>query len=347
MSNKSKWKINIYSKNQVNKAGNLIRNDVIDEEKRKDAIAIIDTWRAAHAYPLHALYTSLYRLVKRTEGDIIVVQRLKRLESIINKLKRETSMNLSRIQDLGGCRVILPEVEDVYYLINEFKNKRKAHIFVKEFDYIKEPKKSGYRSIHLVYKFMSKNKPEYNDMLIELQFRTKLQHIWATALETIDIFTKQSLKAGLGDKTYERYFLLISALFAIKEGQPLPPNISDNIGELKTELKDIENKLHILDTLTAINVAIQHEKDTELSVEGYYVLILNFETRKMRIRYFESKLFEKAEHVYRDIESSKGSGKIDAVLVRAKSFKDLQNAYPNYFADITQFVKIVQELIEE
>ena len=46
--------------------------------------------------------------------DIVVAERLKRLDSIIKKLEREPTMSLWTMQDLGGCRFIVPSVNEVY-----------------------------------------------------------------------------------------------------------------------------------------------------------------------------------------------------------------------------------------
>jgi len=86
---------------------------------------------------------------------IVVAQRLKRLDSIVAKLKRESGMKLSRMQDLGGCRFVVPVLSEVYYFSEKLKNSRVRHEFKREYDYIKNPKKSGYRSLHLVFKFQS------------------------------------------------------------------------------------------------------------------------------------------------------------------------------------------------
>ena len=43
---------------------------------------------------------------------------------------------------------------------------------------------SGYRGVHLIYRYNSDRKTEYNTLLIEMQLRSQLQHAWATAVET-------------------------------------------------------------------------------------------------------------------------------------------------------------------
>ena len=50
------------------------------------------------------------------------------------------------------------------------------------------------------------------------------KRVWATAVETIGLFTKQALKAGQGDEDIKRFFVLISSLFAMREECPIIPN---------------------------------------------------------------------------------------------------------------------------
>ena len=40
-------------------------------------------------------------------------------------------MNLWTMQDLGGCRVIVPTIEDVYKYANDYEKSRKRHILKK------------------------------------------------------------------------------------------------------------------------------------------------------------------------------------------------------------------------
>ena len=118
------------------------------------------------------------------------------------------------MQDLGGCRVILNSINQVYKSVSNYKSSHVLHELKKENDYIQNPKTSGYRSYHMVYQFKSKSNDIYNkNMLIEIQFRTQLQHLWATALETMGIYTQTNLKSSIGDKDVLRFFILVSSLF--------------------------------------------------------------------------------------------------------------------------------------
>lgn len=193
------WKSPEYSKNQIIKAGKIIKNSASNSEECQMALNAIDNWRASHAFPLQVIYCNLKR--KYDKPGFIVAQRLKRLASIVKKLEREQTMNLWTMQDLGGRRVIVPTIDDVYEVAENFNHSRVRHILKREYDYMKQPKFSGYRSYHLVYQYQSDTKETYNrNMLIEIQIRTYLQHLWATALETMGLFTNQALKASHGKK---------------------------------------------------------------------------------------------------------------------------------------------------
>ena len=198
MIEQTRWKRVENSRSQIIKAGKIIRDVNSSEKERNEAIEIIDNWRMAHAFPLHVIYMHLRRF-KGNNSEVIVAERLKRLDSIIGKLKRENSMNLWTMQDLGGCRMVVSSIDDVYHFAKRYENSRKRHIKKKEYDYISNPKLSGYRSLHVVYEYHSDQNDFYNkNMLIEIQFRTHLQHLWATAVETMGIFTKKGDKIRTG-----------------------------------------------------------------------------------------------------------------------------------------------------
>ena len=50
-------------------------------------------------------------------------------------------------------------------------------------DYITTPKDSGYRGVHLIYRYYSDKNETFNGLKIEVQIRTALQHAWATAVD--------------------------------------------------------------------------------------------------------------------------------------------------------------------
>lgn len=340
-----RWKIAEYTKRQINDAGNTIRRDDATEDELDFATKVIDNWRAAHAYPLHVIYMHLRGMAASRE-DILVVERLKRLDSIIGKLKREEGMDLWRMQDLGGCRFIVPTVDEVFAFAEKYKNSRVRHEYKRTYDYINNPKPSGYRSLHLVYKFHSDTKDTYNqNMLIEIQFRTHLQHVWATALETMGLFTKQALKAGQGEEYVKRFFVLVSSLFALKEGYPVIPGTLADEKELISEIEQIDNDHHLVELLRAIRIALVKDDRKSADRQGYYVLRLDYNLHRLYIRYFLPSQIDEANTFYTQMEKRGRATGIDVVLVRASSFSVLKAAYPNYFTDIKEFVDLVEEYL--
>lgn len=348
--NQPRWKTVEYSKKQIVNAGKIVTQNNQNTDEYKHALDIIDNWRAAHAFPLHVIYMHLRRMCKN-KNNVIVAERLKRLDSIVAKLIREKTMNLWRMQDLGGCRVIVATVEEVYTYSDEYENSKKRHIKKREYDYIKNPKTSGYRSLHIVYEYKSDSVDKYNkNMLIEIQYRTHLQHLWATAVETMGMFTKEAIKSGQGSDEIKRFFVLVSALFAKKEGQPIPPNVVDDLDEIISEIEILNAEKNYLDFLSGIQVAAVNqkynsEKGTSKKNNGYCILILNYNIRRLRIIPFMSSKIDEANKMYNNIERTRAE-KIDAVLVRVSSFDKLKKAYPNYFSDIREFINIVKSYLK-
>ncbi len=171
-------------------------------------------------------------------NNAIYGQRLKRVSSILHKLERLPKAQLSRLQDIGGCRVILSNYEKLRSLYTGLKKSKS--ISSKHKDYITYPKKDGYRGIHLIYNYGSKN-IEYSGLKIEFQLRTKLQHAWATTVEIIDSFEGEQLKLGKGSEKWQRFFYLVADEFASFEELPLHDNTIENrLSEIKQLCKDLK-----------------------------------------------------------------------------------------------------------
>ncbi|MBF7071231.1 RelA/SpoT domain-containing protein [Aliarcobacter butzleri] len=141
----------MYSKNNVKKAG----KQLIDEPTNEQALEILSYWRSTHEKPLSYAVNYIEKLAKKHlgNGNYILAHRPKRTSSIINKLRRfnENGMQLSTMQDIAGCRLILKDMADLNRILKILTNS--AKVFSIRNDYIKEPKSDGYRSIHLVGNF--------------------------------------------------------------------------------------------------------------------------------------------------------------------------------------------------
>lgn len=182
-----------FSKKEITKAGIKILSTK-DIEERNKALKKINKWRANHLHPLNVMKNALLRITdKHNVKPILVSQRLKRLTSIEYKLDLNEKMGLGGMQDIGGFRTVLKDTKDLEKLKNILDKNRLNHKLKRVVDYVQKPKESGYRSIHFIYIYNSKIE-KYDGLLLELQIRTKLQHNWATAVETVGILTKNILK---------------------------------------------------------------------------------------------------------------------------------------------------------
>lgn len=94
-----------FSKKRVNKSGSYLAHNTINtvnESEFDENLEIFNNWRALHSYPMNIIYMNLNRRIKKLGiQDAIIVQRLKRSPSILNKLNRFKDMQLSRMQDIG------------------------------------------------------------------------------------------------------------------------------------------------------------------------------------------------------------------------------------------------------
>ena len=111
----------------------------------------------------------------------------------------------------------------------------------------------------MVYEFESKSPQftQYNGMLVEIQLRTQLQHYWATAVETVGIFTGEALKSSQGNLDWQEFFRLASSWFALREGEALIPGTPTSQRELAQKIKEYLVKLSVIDTLLGYSHAIK------------------------------------------------------------------------------------------
>ena len=110
--------------------------------------------------------------------------RIKSLDSIVDKLKRRgyeiTIDNIyAHIQDLAGIRVICNYLDDIYYL-RSLLTRFDAFKVIREVDYIKNPKPSGYRSLHLVVNVPIVISEGTMVLPVEIQLRTIAMDMWAS-----------------------------------------------------------------------------------------------------------------------------------------------------------------------
>jgi ppGpp synthetase/RelA/SpoT-type nucleotidyltranferase len=327
-----------YSKRQINAAGQTLRSSN-DFEEHDAAIVIVNEWRAAHAFPLTTFRRILKKKAEKLDPDVLVAHRLKRLPTIIAKLRRMPNTSLSRLQDIGGCRAVVASTGQVVQLWQDFKRSKFKHTFKREKNYIANPPASGYRGIHLVYEYLNSKHAPYNGLQIEIQLRSKLQHSWATAVETVSVLTDQSLKSNEGSEKWLRFFALASSAFAYLEDTTLVPATPPSGRELREELVKARSRLKVDQTLFNYGRLIKTTEQKSVRHADLFLLSLNPKKKSLLVRGYQEGDSEiaAAEYALRE-KALSGVPGAQVVLVSAESVTSLRKAYPNYFLDTAYFV---------
>lgn len=346
------WVTPQHPRYQVDKAGNALWATGYSTQEFLAALDVIDNWRSAHGYPLQCLKMTLINRAGKLKYPVIVAQRLKRLLSIQAKLMANKTMKLSKMQDIGGCRAVVRNVAEVERMVllyekSAAKNPAKRAEFVKKYDYITHPKVDGYRSVHLVYKYRtaSATHAAFNGLRIEIQIRSRLQHAWATAVETVSTFTGRSIRSTVGDANWKRFFTLMGSAIALKERRPLVPATPTKPSELIAEIRALSSQLHIEKVLQQWGAAVQLLTEHPPEADAY-LLVLDTENMTMRITAYQEDQRLDATQEYSRVEKEiAGGAKSQAVLVSVSSVRDLRRAYPNYFLDTSVFINAMKQAI--
>ncbi len=339
-----------YGSRKITKAG-VIALTSSNKAEVNHAIEMISDWRSLHLPALDELQSSLLQLLKKNRIRVFSVsRRLKRISSILNKLDRNPKSGLGTMQDIGGLRIVVQTMDSLNKVLMVILNNVPNNFeFTKSpINYIENPKDvSGYRSIHVVYKYHSNN-ADIDGMKIELQLRTKLQHSWAMAVETAELITGTALKSSQGEEEWITFFKVVSSLFAIKERTPIMNEHKEKeygMKELMRILYQMNNKYNFNDTLKALNVTCSFAKRDNYK-DGYYILSINFSTKKVNIKAFPKENEEDASALYSRLEKSIENNKSAVVLVSVPKMQQLQEAYPSYFLNTGEFLVAIDTMMQ-
>ena len=125
-----------------------------------------------------------YKVTGRRNPIDSVRSRIKSPASIANKLQKRNlpitfSSMTENLCDIAGVRVICPYISDIYTTRNILLKQPDIKL-LSEKDYIKKPKESGYRSLHIVVEIpVYLSNTEYN-VKVEIQLRTIAMDFWAS-----------------------------------------------------------------------------------------------------------------------------------------------------------------------
>jgi putative GTP pyrophosphokinase len=174
----------LISKKQIRKLGETIQeqNGILSDNNLFD----LEEYRISFKEFLSSSFHILDQISRESFKNAIVTYRIKRFESIINKLIRHPDMCLDRMWDIGGCRCIVNSKEEVY----RFKDIISKYFIIRKVnDYYENPQDDGYKSLHL---YISQKNDE--SKIIEIQIRNYVSHNWATLVEITDFLYNEKIK---------------------------------------------------------------------------------------------------------------------------------------------------------
>lgn len=200
------------TKSQIDRAGERLRKAETPSEADRE---VYNEYRAAFAEPLGEVVVALRELADGAP----VTSRLKRFETTIEKLRRHKS-RLSSIEDIAGCRVVLPTMRHQHELLDRIRRELDV---VRERDYQANPR-GGYRALHAVVRA--------GGPLVEVQLRTDLEDQWANTVEKLAGKLDPEIKYDDGPPGLHRRLEIISKI----------------ISELD-EIKAIRHRLDLVETI--------------------------------------------------------------------------------------------------
>ncbi len=178
-------------------------------------MGLVEGWRELHAAPLRATSANLRHYVRprssSASANVSVTQRLKKFSTILDKLDRYPKMQLTRMEDVGGVRAILPSQHSADEVARRLRKNWTVHRYR---DYVRDPKPSGYRALHLIV--------VKKGVKIELQIRTALQDLWANQVELDSRYLRVDFKSGNGSEVVHAYYVAMSKFLMMREATEQP-----------------------------------------------------------------------------------------------------------------------------
>ncbi len=188
--------ISMISKSQIDKLGDRLRQG----RGTEDDLRLLDEYRRS--------FSEAYELVVgaiRSKLNLEPTGRpAKSTTAISEKLQRE-SIRLTQIQDIAGCRLVIDNILDQERVVRDLEMLFTSTLTV---DRRANPS-HGYRAVHVIVRGGSKT--------VEIQVRTRLQHVWADLSEKFSDIVHPMIKYGGGEERIVKVLLETSQVIAGEE----------------------------------------------------------------------------------------------------------------------------------
>jgi len=276
-------------------------------------------------------------------SDLSPAQRLQRQDTVIDKLRSGRASDAATMHDLGGVRLIFPDLERLNgfrsYLDTRTRARHELAHDPNKYDYISEPKQTGYRGIHYVYKYMpsSAKNADYQGLRVEVQLRTAAQHAWATAVEIADLVSDTRTKFEDGTGQYGLFIRLCSELIARrheKRNSCLPDH---SYTELLDEFNALEAEFRLLARLGQLR-----EQGDLSKIKQHTVLAFQDDDTVEIFGYTKAHSAIAKEKLL-----SADPSCVNVVYVSSAKPAAIRSSYRNYLTNPEDFVGLMSACLEE
>lgn len=233
------------SKTQIDRLGDRLKEGNITE----DDLRLLDQYRRSFT----EAYEFVVGAIRRELGLEPTGRLAKSTTSIADKLRRE-SIRLTQIQDIAGCRLVVPDTVSQEQAVRSLSQLFEHTTVVDR----RQKPSHGYRAVHIIVR--------YQGSMVEIQIRTSLQHLWAELSEKYSDLLDPAIKYGGGDNYTQSRLIKASDMVA--------------------EVEFFETELHKLAQLPIENLT-EGEKQQEEEVREMISLMkqLMFKILQFSIKY--------------------------------------------------------------
>jgi len=165
--------------------------------------------------------------------------RVKRISSILEKVqKKGISIDEieERIYDIAGIRIICRFVEDISIVVDMIRKRSDMQV-IQEKDYLSHSKPSGYRSYHVIIKYVVHTSTGDKEIQAEIQVRTLAMDFWATIEHSLQYKYEYNIPTHIRERLSNAAKAIIT--------------LDEEMSEVREEIMNAQNSLQLKDNLVS------------------------------------------------------------------------------------------------
>ncbi|GAA3781117.1 hypothetical protein GCM10022271_11740 [Corallibacter vietnamensis] len=317
-----------YTGGDINRLGERLRN-LKGKHISDDDLDLLQAHRLSFTNPLFKTFKELTQYKSTVQRSAIIAFRLKRISTIINKVIRKPKMQLNRMWDIAGIRIIFDDEVSARKMVNLILEKYQVRGQVR--NYFENPKKIGYQAFHVYITEPVSGK------VVEVQIRTKNTHNWATLVEITDVLYNTRLK----EEGYENNVTLGRFHHLVSSEKELNP---EEASFLYRTLDKYDFISKLAETFRKNSNTVKKQWQNVGHRDKYFLIELSSDSVPKLSSYSD---YEKAEADYFKTYKKDEGALIVLTSIHKPSFDQISIAYANYILSYHRFIKDVQEILKE